>query len=582
MDPHRTRPRHGHRIHGHPRLDRQVASKTCRLNLTRDDAAKQRFLQEAQAASALDHPNSCNVHEINETDDGQLYLVMAWLPLTSRLMTFQVFTAELAHETNTFSRRATGAQAFRDRYVLFGDEAIAARSDANTELAGFLDAGRAHGWHIEHVLSAAAGPSGSVERAAFEWLCDPIVAAVERGRCDGILLGLHGAMVLEFCEDGEGEILRRIRAACGDETPIAVTLDPHANVSRQMCTLADIIVSFRTYPHIDMRDTGRRAGAILHRTMRGEIRPYTLRVSRPMLEETNGGRTDVGPMIARLAAAKNYEGQANVFAVSINAGFASTDIADVGPTVLVTGQGDRDQHLAFADTLADDVWTKRHEVLNDYLTVEAVAAIAARFDPRHGPLVIADYADNPGAGAYGDSTALLGALLAADVRSACFGPMVDGEAVQALHRAKVGEHIRLRLGGKTDSAFGGGPLMLEGELVSISDGHFLGDGPILGGLSRSHGPSAVLRVGGIEILIVTIAKQMLDLQQFKAFGIEPEPKRVIALKSMQHFRAAFGPLAGQVVVCDSGALCTLHYERLPYKNVPRPIFPLDQDAGYPE
>jgi microcystin degradation protein MlrC len=231
--------------------------------------------------------------------------------------------------------------------------------------------------------------------------------------------------------------------------------------------------------------------------------------------------------------------------------------------------------------MADDIWDRRHEVLNDYLTVEAAAAVAAGFDPRHGPLVIAGYADNPGAGAYGDSTALLGALLAAGVRNTCFGPMVDGEAAQALHNAKVGEHIRVVLGGKTDAAFGGGPLTLEGELVSISDGIYVGDGPILGGLSRSYGPSAVLRIDGIDILVVTIAKQMLDLQQFKSFGIEPESKRVIALKSMQHFRAAFEPIAGQVIVCDGGALCTPHYERLPYRNVPRPIFPLDQDAGLP-
>jgi len=496
-------------------------------------------------------------------------------------MTFRVLTAEFSHETNTFSRLLTGKQAFEDRFVRLGDKAIAARHLANTELAGFIDVGQAHGWQIEHVLSAAAGPSGKVKRAAFEWLCDPIVAAVERGRFDGILLALHGAMVLDFCEDGDGEILRRIRASCGNETPIAITLDPHANVSQQMCSLADIMVSFRTYPHIDMRDTGQRAGNILHGTMAGEIAPYTIRVSRPMLEETNGGRTDIGPMIARLATAREYEEQADVFAVSINAGFASTDIAEVGPTVLVTGQGDLDPHIAFAETLADDIWARRHEALNDYLSVETAAAVAAGYDSRNGPLVIADYADNPGAGAYGDSTALLGALLEAGVRNACFGPMVDGEVAQALRGDKTGEHIRVVLGGKTDAAFGGGPLTLEGQLLSISDGDYVGDGPILGGLSRSYGPSAVLLVDGVEILIVTIAKQMLDLQQFKSFGIEPERKHVIALKSMQHFRAAFEPIAGQIIVCDSGALCTQHYERLPYRNVPRPIFPLDQDASWP-
>jgi microcystin degradation protein MlrC len=493
-------------------------------------------------------------------------------------MTFRVLTAELAHETNTFSRRLTGKQAFRDRYVLMGDDAIAARRDANTELAGFIDASNVHGWHLEHVLSAAAGPSGMVKRAAFEWLCEPIVAAVERGRFDGILLGLHGATVVDFSDDGEGEILRRIRAVCREDLPIAITLDPHANVSPDMCSLADIIVSFRTYPHVDMRETGRRAGAILQRTMAGEITPRTIRVSCPMLEETNGGRTDVGPMIARLARAKDYEKRADVFAVGINAGFASTDIAAVGPTVVVTGEGDFGSHVAFAETIAEDIWARRHEVLNDYLTVEAAASHAASFNPENGPLVIADYADNPGAGAYGDSTALLGALLNERVSEACFGPMVDGETVQELHRAAIGEGCRVVLGGKFDPAFGGGPLILEGELISVSDGRYVGDGPILGGLSRSLGPSAVLQVDGIEILIVTIAKQMLDLQQFKSFGIDPERKRIVALKSMQHFRAAFEPIAGRVIVCDSGALCTVQYDRLPYRNVRRPIFPLDQDA----
>jgi microcystin degradation protein MlrC len=491
-------------------------------------------------------------------------------------MAFRVLTAEVSHETNTFSCHKTDEQAFRDRYVLFGAEAIAERGEVNTELAGFLDVSRAHGWRHDHVLSAAAGPSGRVTRAAFDWLCDPVIAAVRRGGYDGILLGLHGAMVTDFCEDGEGEFLRRIRAVVGHRLPIAVTLDPHANVSQQMCELANIIVSYKTYPHVDMRETGIHAGEILHRTMAADINPRTIRATRPMLEEVNGGRTDVGPMVERIAAARRYEHGINVFAVSVNGGFASADIAEVGPTVLVTGQVDFDEHREFAETIAEDIWAKRHQVLNDYLDVESAAAAAIAFEAGNGPIVIADYADNPGGGAYGDSTNLLRALLDAGVTDACFGPMVDREAARALHSAKVGDRIGIALGGKTDADFGGGPLILEGELVSITDGRFIGDGPMIGGLSGTFGPSAVLRVDGIEILVVTIARQMLDLQQFRCFGIDPARKRVVALKSMQHFRAAFEPIAGRIIVCDSGALCTLNYDRLPYRNLPRPIFPLDK------
>lgn len=491
-------------------------------------------------------------------------------------MSFNVLTAEISHESNSFSLHKTGKRAFMARYALMGAAAIAERGTENTELAGFLDAGRAHDWQVTHILSAAAGPSGKIRRKAFDWLCEPILSSINEHTYDGLLLGLHGAMGLDFREDGEGELLRRIRSLVGNEMPIAITLDPHANVSRRMCSLADIIVSFKTYPHIDMRDIGRQAGEILQRTMAGEIKPQTIRASRPMLEEVNGGRTDIGPMIERIAAARIYEKQADVFAVSINAGFASADVKEVGPTVLVTGQGDFAAHTAFAETIADDIWNRRFEELNDYLSVTKAVDIAATYAPDKGPLIIADYADNPGAGGYGDSTALLRGLLNTGVTNACFAPMVDAEVVQTLQTAVAGEPVQITLGGKTDPVFGGGPLVVEAELVSLSDGHFTGDGPMLHGLHGSFGPSAVIRVGGIEILVVTIPRQILDLQQFKAFDIDPQSKDVVALKSMQHFRAAFEPIAGQIIVCDSGALCTPRYDRLPYRNVPRPIFPLDQ------
>lgn len=491
-------------------------------------------------------------------------------------MGFRVLTAEVAHETNTFSILQTDEDAFRNRFFLRAEKALAERQDANTELAGFLDVGRQHGWEIDHVLSVAAGPSGYVKRSAFNWFCDPIVGRASDGEFDGILLALHGAMVPDFCDDGEGEILRRIRKVIDRSVPIAITLDPHAHVTQQMLDLADIIVSFKTYPHIDKRDTGQQAARILDRAMRAEIKPRTIMVRPPMLEEVNGGRTDVGPMIERLARARAYEAEDDVFAVSVNGGFASADIAEVGPSVTVTGQGDFPAHTAFAKEIADHIWACRHDVLNTYYSVEAAAALAVAHPASEGVLVIADYADNPGAGAYGDATALLKALLEAEVRDACFGPMVDSDTVQLLMAHEPGARVALTLGGKTDPRFGGGPLHVEAELVVLSDGHFTGDGPMTGGLSDSFGPSAVVRIDGIEVLVTTLARQMMDLQQFKAFGIDPTSKRIVAIKSMQHFRAAFEPIAGQVIVCDSGALCTPAYDRMPYKKVPRPIYPLDQ------
>ncbi|MFN0114253.1 MAG: M81 family metallopeptidase [Paracoccaceae bacterium] len=490
-------------------------------------------------------------------------------------MGFSALTAEFAHESNTFSIRPTGLAEFRAHYVLFGAAAIGVRGTHNTELAGFLDVGSKSGWRIDHILSAGAGPGGRVTREAFEALAGPIVGAAATGRHDGILLALHGAMVTDFCEDGEGELLARIRAVTRSGLPVAVTLDPHANVTEAMCGLADILVSFTTYPHIDMRETGARTARLLHRTMAGEIAPRTLRAARPMLEEVNGGRTDIGPMIARHAAARDHERTPGALAVSINGGFASADIAEAGPSVLVTFEGSPAPHRAFAEGIAEDIFARRHEVLNDYLTPAGAATEAVTWAARQGPLVIADYADNPGAGAYGDATALLAALLGAGVDGACFGALVDPEAVAALSRSAPGERVSLAIGGRTAPDMGGGPLEVQGTLIRTGPGRVTGDGPMLAGLVRDFGPTAVLRVGGIDILIVSLPHQILDLMQFRTFGIDPAGKRVVALKSMQHFRAAFAPIAGRIVVCDGGALCTTDYKRLPYRAVRRPVFPLD-------
>jgi len=491
-------------------------------------------------------------------------------------MTFRILTAEISHETNTFSIRPTTFASFTDRSFLLGRQAIAARGVANTDLAGFLDVGRARGWQITHSVSTSAPPGGRVTADAFARITAPLLEQAALGPWDGILLSLHGAMVTTDSEDGEGTLLALIRGIVGPKLPVAITLDPHANATQAMCRHANIIVSYKTYPHVDMRERARQAADILHRAMTGEIAPYTLRAHRPMLEEVNGGRTDVGPMIDRLARGRAHEAHPDAFAVSVNGGFGNADIAEVGPTVLVTCQGDPVPHQALADSIADDIWARRSEGMTEFHDVATAAARAYAHDGKGGPIVVADYADNPGGGGYGDSTSLLAALLKADVTDACFGPMVDEAAVAFLHTLAVGDTVTLALGGRTDPAKGGGPLTVTGRIALLSGGDFTGDGPMMGGLAGSWGKMAVLVVAGVDILVVTKAQQILDLQQFRAFGIDPTAKSVVAVKSMQHFRAAFAPIAAEMILCDSGALCSPDLRKLPYRQVPRPIFPLDQ------
>ncbi len=493
-------------------------------------------------------------------------------------MPFKVLTAEFMHESNTFSIRTTGLAQFRRETLMFGDEAIAKRSHSNTGLAGAITCRDEFGWDMTHSVSAWSEPAGPVTEEAYEFLAGKIVEAAKAQKFDGILLCLHGAMVAEHTDDGEGELLSRLRAVVGPDLPIAVTLDLHASVTKRMCELAQILVSYKTYPHIDLRETAYHAGTLLQRTMAGGIQPKTLRVHLPMLEEANGGRTDIGAMVERIERARAYEkDQPGALAVSINGAFPEADIAEVGPTVLVTYDGDPTAHQAFAERIADDIWERRNEVLNVFHTVEAVAEIAKAYAKVKGPLIIADYADNPGGGSYGDSTNLLRALLEAGIDDAAFGPMVDPQAAKALAEMGEGATVTIAIGGKTDPRFGGAPLTVTGTIKLVSNGDFTGDGPMIGGLDQSFGTSVVLIVDGIEVLVTSTPLQMLDLQQFRAFGIDPAAKRVVGLKSMQHFRAAFEPIASKVVVCDSGALCTLDYSRLPFTKIPRPIFPLDRD-----
>ena len=504
-------------------------------------------------------------------------------------MPFHVLTAEFLHESNTFKKGTTTLRDFAAHVLHDGDAGLGARLKANTEIGGFMAVAKAENWTTTHVISAHAEPGGRVAQDAYEHIAGKICAAIaaNKDQLNGILLALHGAMVAEHLQDGEGELLSRIRAITGPDLPIAITLDLHANATVAMAQLSDIVVSFKTYPHIDMTRTGTHAAQLLHDAMAGNTRPRTLRTHRPMLDDTNAGRSDAGPIVPLYAAARHHETEPGILAVSLNAGFSDADIAEVGPTSFVTYDqsipGADARALSIANSLSDAVWAARGASENTFLDVPDAIAIATKHpkNPKNqGPLIIADYSDNPGSGAYGDATNLLAGMIDADLRNAAFGPMIDPAAAVELCAEKVGDTLTIELGGKNDPAFGGGPLTLTGTIRALSDGQITGDGPMMGGQKLNFGPTAVFRVGGIDILVVTERGQMLDQQQFKAFGIMPAEKTVVALKSMQHFRAAFEPIAARVIICDCGALSTPQMHRRAYVNAPRPIYPLDPDMVY--
>jgi len=490
----------------------------------------------------------------------------------------RVLTGRFMHETNTFSVQKTDMALWRRRDFHRDNEIPAAFRGTRSALGATFEAADKYGWILIHPVSANANPSGIVTDDAFEQIGGMILdAAARQGPIDGVLLHLHGAMVVDSYEDGEGELLARLCKTLGPEVPIIVTLDLHANVTQMMADNASALIAFRTYPHVDQYERAWQGAQLLERAMAGEVRPRTVIARRPMLYGLDRGRHQQGPMAELIARGEALENAGDALAVSICAGFSRSNIRDVGPSVTVTVDGNTGRGQAIAEEFMDHAWATRDYQSFTLLSVAEAAARAKEGRPGDKPLVVADYTDNPGGGGYGDATAFLQGLIEAQVERVAFHAICDPEAVGKGMRAGIGP-ATLTLGGKTDPRMGGGPLTLTGEITHLSDGKFVAYGPMGGGLERDYGPSMVFRVGGpsgIDIVLITNNGQAVDLAQFTSLGLDPTRYTTVAVKSMQHFRAAFEPIAREIILVDTGALCSEIYTPELFDKVRRPVWPLD-------
>lgn len=500
-------------------------------------------------------------------------------------MAHRVLIAQFMHETNTFSVLPTTLDDYRRRWLVMGEELATRFAGTRTEIGGLLDAATQHGWDLVPALAANATPSGRLTAQTWTWIRDAIVdAARAAGRIDGICLACHGAAVAESCDDPEGELLHALRAVVGPDVPIAMTLDLHANITERMARLSNALISYRTYPHVDQYERAQQAATLVQATMQGRIRPQGLMRQPATLSGTAEGRTtEPGPMTELLALAEAFEREPGIHVVSVQAGFMPSDIPNVGPSVAVSHEPwALARAEAIAQAMAQAIWDRRHRHNTPMWTVEQAVAKALAHDGATGPLVIADGTDNPGGGAYGDATRLLQALLSHGVDGVAVGTMFDPGAVAAARAAGVGAVVDLRLGGHHDPAFGA-PLAVRAQVVSLSDGDFVNDGPMQRGVRMSMGPTAVLHLGGVEVVTVSSRLQTTDLQVFGSQGIDPRQRRVLVVKSVQHFRAAYAPIAGDIIVVDSGALCSPDVRRFAYTKLRRPVFPLDDvEAPFPQ
>ncbi|QIE55127.1 M81 family metallopeptidase [Pikeienuella piscinae] len=478
------------------------------------------------------------------------------------------------HETNTFAPSPATLACFTEGGgaggVFEGEAAVAALRGVNVGFAGALAYGETAGWEVIPTVWAAASPSAHVTEEAFETITGKLLAGIEAALpLAGVYLDLHGAMVTTHRDDGEGEILARVRALVGPDVPIISSLDLHANVTARMVEEADLLVSYRTYPHVDMNATGARAARALGRLIDGAARPLKAFRQAPYLLPIAWQCTDMEPAHGLYAQMEACEGD---WPMSLNMGFPAADFADCGAAVTAygdTAEVDADALMA-AVVAAEPRFTGRV-----FGPDEAVAEAIRIARTANRPVVIADSQDNPGAGGDSDTMGMVRALraAAADMARAlpgapgpAIGSIYDPAAAAAAHEAGVGARVRLSLGAKSRIP-GDTPLETEFEVEALSDGRFVCPGPYHGGQEVQMGPSACLVLDGVRIVVVSAKAQMADQAMFRQVGIEPKEAAILCVKSSVHFRADFDPIAETILTAAAPGPMPVSPASLPWKRL---------------
>lgn len=459
----------------------------------------------------------------------------------------------MQHETNTFAPTKAGLQAFVHGggwpALQSGDGLFEAVAGANIPAAGAIDALRAAGHRLVPLAWGAASPSAQVTDEAFEHIVGDLIARLRAaGRVDGVYLDLHGAMVTESHDDGEGELLRRVREAVGDRVPVVASLDLHANVTRAMVEHSDALAIYRTYPHVDMAETGARAGWLLMRMLTGGQRLHKAFRQFDYLTGIPSQCTMIEPSAGLYALLSRIEQRSGV-TLSFAPGFPMADFDDCGMSVV--GYGPEATAVeAAVDELASAVRDAEPNFALELLTPDdAVQRAMARGEPGR-PVVLADTQDNPGAGGNGDTTGLLAALLRHRAQDAVLGLLIDPASAARAHEAGPGATIEFSLG-EISGVPGHEPLRGMFTVDRLGDGNFTCTGPMFTNFRMSLGPMALLRQGGVRIALASRKCQAADQQMFRHLGVEPSRQRIMALKSSVHFRADFQPIAREVLVVRS-------------------------------
>ncbi|NHQ85740.1 M81 family metallopeptidase [Iodobacter sp. HSC-16F04] len=472
----------------------------------------------------------------------------------------RIAVAGIQHETNTFSSMPTTMAHFieADAWpgLTQGEAVLAAVAGANLPLAGAVAALEAGGLHVLPLLWASANPSGRVEDAVFEALWAMFEAALlSAGPLDGVYLDLHGALVTERYEDGDGEWLRRTRALLGDQIPIVASLDFHANVSPLMVNSASALVGYRSYPHVDMAETGARAVGLLQQLLAGEPL-HSAFVQLPFLISMPWQCSLIEP-VARLMYAAEQAETGDILSVSFFPGFPLADVADGGPSILAYAK-----NTCLAETtaqaLAQKVLAAEPEFAGRLWQVDEALSYARQYTGQGKTIILADTCDNAGGGAGSDAAGIISDGLKMGMPAMVVGILCDPATAQAAHSAGVGG-VLLRAIGQGRKASG------EWRVISLGTGQFAATGPFYAGCQMDLGPMACLQYQGLTVLVSSRKQQAADQAMFRHLGVEPDQAEVLVLKSSVHFRADFGAIASEILVVEAEGDHVADLSRLQYR-----------------
>jgi microcystin degradation protein MlrC len=485
----------------------------------------------------------------------------------------RIAVAGFMHESNTFNSLRTDRAAFASQSLVFGSELIKEWRDAHHEMGGFLEAAEIEGFEADPILMAWATPSGPVADEVFEEISARLVADVRQAQPDGLLLALHGAMVAESCADADGEIVARLRQALGPSFPIVLSLDLHGNLSQRLVEQANASVSYRTYPHVDQRECGRRAASLLLRILRKHIRPAQALAKPPLIVNILAQETSRPPIRFLFEELQELEKQPGILAASLLPGFAYADVPQMGPSILVVTDGDGELARREADRLATRLWDARKALNVCPPPPTTAVALALRADRL--PVVLVDCGDNVGGGSAGDGTVLLSELLRQGGTAGVVCLYAPDEVRQCA-AAGVGGEVHLTVGGKVDRMHGD-PLSVIGRVRLLHDGTYMESEPRHGGRRTNHmGPTALVELTGNNLLVLTSQRHPpFSLGQLTCLGIRPEAQRILVVKAAVAYKAAYGPIAGTIIEADTPGLTAVNPTRFSYQRIRRPIYPLD-------